>query len=67
MCNHTIRVLCMVSVHYSPTCCAHEYCLLGGLSLQLEGPGVLLPEEDEDEPPDGVLGAGTALPFLGTQ
>ena len=46
--------------------------MFGGLSLQLEEAGVLLPLEEEEagvllllEEADGLLGA--ALPFLGTQ
>ena len=47
--------------------------MLGGLSLQLEGAGVLLLLEEEDggflllleEDEGGLL--GTPLPFLGTQ
>ena len=54
-------------VHYH-TCCAHEYWLLGGLSLQFpEDAGGFLPDGAEEEEPDDLEPAGMDPPFLRMQ
>lgn len=50
------------------TCCAHEYWLLGGLSLQLpEDAGGPLPDDGEEDRPDDLEPAGMEPPLLGMQ